>query len=108
MEQLTIVEKKGANYALYELSGSCNSYTISDLQNKLFAKIKETNVVLDMSQILDMDSSGMGLLMATFNDGLEVGNKLYFMNMSPYAQKTVQDTGFMEAFNVIQSVTEVE
>ena len=39
MEQLTITEKSGANYALYELIGACNSYTIGDLQTKIFENI---------------------------------------------------------------------
>lgn len=107
MEQLSIAEKKGANYILYELIGSCNSYTVGDLQTKLFESIKTSNVVLDMSQVFGIDSTGMGLLFAVFNEGLEVGNKLYLMNMSFAVTNAVKDTGFLEAFNVIQSVTEV-
>lgn len=108
MEQLRVTEKHGSNYILYELFGDCNSYTISELQVKLFDSIQETNVVLDLSQVIDVDSSGMGMIMAVFNDALECGKKLYLMNLSPSAHKTVNDTGFMEAFNIIQSVTEVE
>lgn len=108
MEQLTITEKRGANYALYELFGSCNSYTVGDLQNKVFEEIKSSNVVLDLSQVSTIDSTGMGMLFAGFNEGLEYGHKLYLMNMSFAVQNTVKETGFLEAFNVIQSVTEVE
>ncbi len=108
MELLTINEKKGSNYILYELSGSCNSYTSAEFQNKVLTNIKATNVVVDLSQVTDMDSTGMGILFAGYNDGLEAGHKLYLMNMSPSAQKTVTDTGFIDAFKVIQSVTEVD
>lgn len=107
MEQLAITEKRGANYVLYELVGACNSYTISELSEKVYEEIKSTNVVLDLSQVIDIDSTGMGMLFAAFNDSLESGYKLYLMNMSFAAQNTVKDTGFLEAFNVIQSVTEV-
>lgn len=108
MEQLTITEKSGANYALYELVGSCNSYTVGDLQTKIFNNIKNTNVVLDLSQVTTMDSTGMGMLFAGFNLGLETGYKLYLMNMSFSVINTVKETGFLEAFNVITSVTEVQ
>lgn len=108
MEQLAIVEKRGANYILFELTGSCNSYTIDELQKRVFEEIKTNNVVLDLSQIVDIDSTGMGMLFAAFNDSLESGKKLYLMNMSFSALNTVKETGFLEAFNVIQAVTEVQ
>lgn len=108
MEQLAIVEKRGANYILFELTGSVNSYNIDELQNRVFEEIKTNNVVLDLSQIVDIDSTGMGMLFAAFNDSLESGKKLYLMNMSFSAMNTVKETGFLEAFNVIQSVTEVQ
>ena len=108
MEQLAITEKRGANYILFELTGSCNSYTVGELQNKLFDEIKSMNVVLDMSQVTTIDSTGMGMLFAVFNEGLDSGFKLYLMNMSFSALNTVKETGFLEAFNVIHSVTEVE
>lgn len=108
MEQLAVTEKRGANYILFELTGSCNSYTIGDLQDKIFDEIKRTNVVLDLSQVFTIDSTAMGMLFAAFNEGQEYGFKLYLMNMSFSAMNTVKETGFLEAFNVIQSVTEVQ
>lgn len=108
MEQLAITEKRGANYILHELTGTCNSYTVGELQTKVFEEIKSNNVVLDLSQVVSIDSTGMGMLFAAFNEGLESGYKLYLMNMSFAAQNTVKETGFLEAFNVIQAVTEVQ
>lgn len=108
MEQLTVTEKRGANYILFELVGSCNSYTIGDLQEKIFDEITRTNVVLDLSQVFMIDSTAMGMLFAAFNEGYDLGFKLYLMNMSFSAMNTVKETGFLDAFNVIQSVTEVQ
>lgn len=107
MEQLSITEKRGANYILYELVGACNSYTVGDLQEKILQNIKTSNVVLDLSQVFTIDSTGIGMFFATFNLGQEFGTKLYLMNMSFAASNAVKETGFLEAFNVIQSVTEV-
>ena len=109
MEALTIIEKKGANYILLELTGSINAYTLSEFQNRIYSAILETNLVLDLSQVDEIDSSAMGVIMAAFNDGLETDprHRLYLLNMSPQAQKTVTDTGFVDAFDVIGSVTEV-
>ena len=77
MEALTITEKKGANYILLEMNGAINSYTLQEFQNRVYSIIKETNLVLDLSNVFEIDSSGMGVLFACFNDGREAGKRLY-------------------------------
>ncbi len=107
MDQLTIREKVGANYILLELSGSLNAYTVSELQEKLNTYILDSNVVLDMSQINGMDSSGVGLVLAGHNDGEDFGTKLFVMNPSDVARHSLERTGFWDSFYIIHSVTEV-
>ena len=36
MDQVTLVEKKGANYVLLEVAGTINSYTFTDFQTKVY------------------------------------------------------------------------
>ncbi len=107
MEQLTITEKDGANYHVYELEGALNAYTMGEFQTTLYAAVLTNNIVLDMSRLVEMDDSGMGCLMAAFNDAHDAGYKLYFMAMSNEAEKVVAATGFKNNFNIINSVTEV-
>lgn len=107
MEQLTIIEKDGANYHLYELQGALNAYTIGEFQNTLYAAVLENNIVLDMSELIELDNSGIGFLMAAFNDSEESGHKLYFMSISNEADKAITSTGFKTLFHFINSVTEV-
>ncbi|BDC96456.1 MULTISPECIES: STAS domain-containing protein [Treponema] len=107
MEQLSIKEKNGSNYVMYELSGSLNSYTASEFQEKVYANIQVTNVVVDLSQVTSIDSTGIGIIMAGFNDGEEYGTKFYLMNPSPAARVAIEDTGFYSVFSFIHSVTEI-
>ncbi len=107
MEQLSIKEKVGTNYVMYELSGSLNSYTSSEFQEKVYENIKSTSVVVDLSQIISIDSTGVGIIMAGFNDGLEYNHKFYLMNPSPSARTAIEDTGFISIFEFIHSVTEI-
>lgn len=107
MDQLQITEKNGANYMLLELAGDINSYTVSELQTKIYEQIKKINIVLEMSQVTSIDSSGVGTIMAGFNDGIEYKHKLYLMNPSPVAHQALDDTGFSDTFLFIHSVTEV-
>ena len=104
MEQIAITEKDGANYHLYELEGALNAYTLGEFQDTLYDAVQKNNVVLDMSRLIELDASGIGLLMAAFNDSEEAGNKA----MSNEADKAIAATGFKYVFNLINSVTEVK
>lgn len=108
MEQLSIIEKEGANYYLYELIGALNAYTMGEFQDTLYNGVLNNNIVLDMSKLIEIDASGMGFLMAAFNDSEEAGNKLYFMSLSSEAEKVISATGFKYSFNLINAVTEVK
>lgn len=107
MDQLTIIEKVGANYMLLELYGSINAYTISEFKEKLDRYILDSNVVIDLSAVTKIDSSGMGVIMAGFNDAQDFGTKLLIMNPSVDARIALDKTGFSDTFIIIHSVTEV-
>ena len=107
MNQLSLTEKIGPNYMLLELVGDVNSYTISELEEKIYRYILDTNVVLDMSMVSSMDSSGLGIILAGINDGEKFGTKLFMMNPSDAAHYALTRTGFWNTFYIIHSVTEV-
>jgi len=108
MDQVAINEKIGANYILLELAGSVNAYTITEFEEKVYNNMKKTNVVLDLSKVVSIDSSGLGVIMAGFNDGITYGKKLFLMNPSESAKRSIDSTGFGDTFNFIHSVTEVD
>ena len=107
MDQVTLVEKKGANYVILEVAGTINSYTFTDFQSKVYALVKNTNLVLDLSETNKIDSSGIGVILAAYNDAEEHNYKVYIMRPSSAARKAIESTGFLDMFPVIQSVTEV-
>ncbi|MDY4902188.1 MAG: STAS domain-containing protein [Treponema sp.] len=107
MDQLTIKEKVGANYILLELNGAVNAYTISELSEKVYNYILDSNVVLDTSEVTQMDSSGVGVVIGGHNDGQGCGTKLFVLNPSDSVHRALDKTGFMDTFNIIHSVTEV-
>ncbi|MCQ2590708.1 MAG: STAS domain-containing protein [Treponema sp.] len=108
MEQLTIIEKEGANYKQFVLEGALNAYTVGEFQDNLYKAVTENNVVLDMSKLIELDPSGLGVLMAAYNDCEEAGYKLYFMSMSNESERTISGSGFKSLFHMITSVTEVK
>ena len=108
MEQLSITEKQGANYILYEISGVMNTYTVTELAEKLDENIKKSNIVADLERVEVIDSVGVGLIMATFNDGEDNGHHFYIMNPSAPARIALEETGFYNVFEIIHAVTEVQ
>ncbi len=107
MEHISIVEKSGSNYALLEVAGTINSYTYTDFEQKVYSLIKSGNLVLDLSRVTNLSSSGLGALMAALDDGEENGHKLYVMKPSEIVRLAIDSTGFSELFTVIHSLTEV-
>lgn len=106
MEQLTVNRKEGANYSLFILSGALNAYTVANIQTKLYEAIEHQNVVLDLSLVIELDSSGIGMIMAAHNDAEEFNTKLYLMSLSNEVDKAILQTGFKDLFKIINSVTE--
>lgn len=106
MENLIITEREGANYKLYELTGGLNAYTLGDFAEKLYASVLDRNVVLDMSKLIEIDSSGLGLVMAAFNDAVDAEHKLYLLSISSEVDRALLDSGFRSEFKIINSVTE--
>ena len=107
MEQLSIIEKKGANYMLLEVTGNLNTYTYTELQTKIVTSIKDAEVIVDLSAVRGISSSGLGSLMVGYEDGETYGHKLYIMNPSQIVKLAIDSTGFAEYFPVIHSVNEV-
>ena len=107
MEQLTITKKEGADYILFELNGAFNAYTAVNIQNKIYSEIQTHNVVLDLTNVIQLDAAAMGVIMAAHNDAEENHTKLYLMKLSNEAEKTISATGFRDLFRIINSVTEV-
>jgi len=107
MDQLSVNEKIGSNYVLFELSGAITGYTMGEFKEKLYQYIVDINVVLDLSNITHIDSAAMGMLMAAFNDGIDCGTKEFFLNPSDRARYAIEKTGFYDTFYIIHSVTEV-
>lgn len=108
MELLTVIQKDGSDYKMFELSGGLNAYTLVNIAGKIYEEIKKHNVVLDMSNITELDAAGMGVLMAAHNDCEITGKTLYLLSISNEVDKQLLATGFKEEFNIISSVTEVD
>ena len=108
MDNLIITEKLTDSYVLLTVSGSINSYTYHEFETKVYNIIKEHSIVLDLSRVTNLSSSGLGILMAASEDGEDVGHKIYILNPSEVVKLAIASTGFSEVFPIIRSLDEVK
>lgn len=108
MENLEIKEEQLQNCILLTISGNLNSFTYGEFEEKIYAAIKKDDVVLELSKVTNMSSSGLGVLMSAHDDGEDVGNEIYILNPSEIVKLAIDSTGFSDMFKVIHSVDEVK
>ncbi len=107
MDHLNITERQGETYILLEVIGTVNSYTYTEFQQRVYGIIESRSLVLDMSRVSGLSSSGLGVLMSAVETGLEKGRRLYIMNPSEIVRMAIDSTGFPDLFPIIRSVNEV-
>jgi len=108
MDNLKIVGTDATKLQVLHISGAINSYTFSEFETKIFEAIKISDVILDMSAVTHLSSSGLGILMSANEEGEEVGHKVYIMHPSNAVKLAIDFTGFSDMFNFIHSIEEVK
>jgi anti-anti-sigma factor len=107
MDNLEIISSNSEKLQVLHISGAINSYTFSEFETKIFEAIKMSDVVLDMSSVSHLSSSGLGVLMSANEEGEEIGHKVYIMQPSSAVKLAIDFTGFSDMFNFIHSIEEV-
>jgi anti-sigma B factor antagonist len=108
MEQISITEKEGDNYAMLIVKGSVNSYTFTEFQTKVYELVAKTNLCLDLSEVTNLSSAGMGVLMTAVEDAQASGHRLFLLKPSEIVKMAVDSTGFPEMFTIIRSSHEIQ
>ncbi len=107
MDDLIINQETTDKYLLLKVEGTINSYTYGSFEEKVYAGIKEKNIVMDLAKVTNMSSSGLGVLMSAHDDGEETGHEIFILNPSEVVKMAIDSTGFSDMFKVIHSLDEV-
>ena len=107
MENLIITESKVADCLLLAVEGTVNLYTSGDFEKKVYSAIKDNDVVLDLSKVGTLSSSGIGVLMTAHNESEENGHKMYILNPAKDVKMALDSTGFSDVFRMIRSIDEI-
>jgi anti-sigma B factor antagonist len=108
VEQIGITEKGGDNYVMLIIKGSVNSYTFTEFQRKVYDLVSKTNLCLDLSEVTNLSSAGLGVLMTAVEDAERSNHKLFILKPSEIVKMALDSTGFPELFTVIRSSHEIQ
>lgn len=108
MTQLDIFEREDGERRILQLSGPVNSYTYTDLQEKLAKAMAQASfVIVDMEKVTNLSSAGIGVLMASLDDAETAGKRIVVLRPSEIAKLAFESTGFAERFPTADSLREL-
>ncbi len=108
MEQLQISESKVNQGTLLEISGTVNSYTYTDFQEKVYSLVQKDNLIIDMGKVSNLSSAGLGVLMSAMEEAEEKDFTLYILNPSDIVKASIDSTGFADIFHLLSSLSEIK
>jgi anti-anti-sigma factor len=108
MTQLSITEKDEGDRRHLILSGPVNSYTYTDLQEKLTVALSLASViVVEMEKVTNLSSAGIGVLMTALDEAEASDKRLVILKPSEISRLALESTGFGDRFPVAASLREL-
>lgn len=107
-DELKIHSESSGNSLLMRLSGSLDVATSPSLKDALAKALHEqgSNVVVDLTQVEFLDSTGLGALMGAHRRALENGGRLALIVHEGPISRLLTITGLSRVFSVYPSVGE--
>lgn len=96
--KFAVVEEKHPRYTFYRIIGSLSADNTHDIRANLLEKAKSGNILIDMSEVDMLASTGVGLLFELSDQMTRSGNQLVLINPSSRVQQVISLTGFTNMF----------
>jgi anti-sigma B factor antagonist len=100
------VHKASEGNAVVAVGGEIDVYTSPSLQERLVDVLKDgsSSIVLDLSDVTFLDSTGLGVLITALKRCRSAGGDLELVTAQPNVLKVLEITGLNEVFQVRGSV----
>lgn len=89
-----------------KLDGEIDHHSVSEIRegiDRMIAETKPKNLVLELSEIDFMDSSGLGLVLGRYRRLTEIGSKMYIKNPGERTEKILCMAGVDKLIKIIKS-----
>ncbi len=96
------LHQKG-DYAILQIKGSLDMYSSLELKNltENLPVGSSTSIILDLSEVNYVDSSGIGTMIKIVNQVQDAGGKLYITGLKPMIEKIFKVAGLMNYFAIL-------
>lgn len=101
-------EKINKNYIVLYLKGKLDSSAeniIKEEANKYFKK--EKNLIMDLSKINFINSSGLGVLVSVLKKAKSKNLKLYLVNLQSYVKELINSSQLNRIFNIEKGIGDI-
>ena len=106
--ELMIKKSELESGLLIEMEGVLNSDTSKDVRPKLLEVSGQQHLILDLSNVSLITSSGVGVLFEITDKSLASEKKVILLNPSERVQKVINITGFNDLFIIVDTLEAAE
>lgn len=75
--------------------------------DKIYFEKRMKNIILDLTSLNFMDSSGIGLIMGRYKNVSDNGGKLYLINVSQRVEKILKMSGILKIVQLHNSLNDI-
>ncbi len=103
--------KNMKNSLLVSLSGELDQYAAADLKSKIDIEIQiaqKKNLIIDLSRVSLMDSSGIGLIVGRYKIIHSLGGKLAICGANEYVEKMIALSGIKKIIPSYKNAEEAD
>lgn len=106
--KFAVVEEAHPRYTYFRILGSLSADNAHDIRSNLLEKARQGNILIDMSEVDMLASTGVGLLFELSDQMNRTGNTLVLINPSSRVQQVINLTGFTNMFLYEKSLENAE
>lgn len=97
-QHFQVSEEKTQSYTYFKVKGAMNSQNTHEIRRRFLDAATRDHVLLDLSEVELIVSTGIGLLFEMSEQLSRVNKKLVLIAPSPRVQQVISMTGFTEMF----------
>ncbi|HRP68258.1 MAG TPA: STAS domain-containing protein [Turneriella sp.] len=102
-QQFNVAEEHAQTYIFFRVTGAMNSQNTHEVRRKFLDAAAKNHVLLDLSGVDLIVSTGIGLLFEMSEQLARNGKKLVLIQPSARVQQVISMTGFTDMFSYAQS-----
>ncbi|MDR1178539.1 MAG: STAS domain-containing protein [Spirochaetaceae bacterium] len=107
METFTMTKSNEGHFTVFEIQGSLDDRNYREFQRRIRSSAFTSHVVLDMSGVERLSSTGLGAVITLIEYAQEAKRRFYILNPSAIVKIVIDSSGLPELFTIVKTMDEV-